>query len=311
MKCLLILLFLGLFDAKTQEYDETELSQRLMEFMEELESEVYPMPNTADERIRQDVYPMPNVDPNTGERILQDTRGQLGIANVYPMPNVEIPSKLYCSVLPDSPVAGNTEKGCPGANGNQRVTEHICRNDGGVTYAWYAQCCRIKEIRYKPNPFMVAIKKTCVSKTDKFHEECWSAFGCNDNGRNICAACGNHGGQAQYCCGTGTGGKKRIYPKGHNCHNANFDQFNGNHRCVTPAKSQECSSKCDTCKSGGGAGGEAVVNGVCHHWCSTESYCGTSSAYKRGTDCSACVVRDAAAKIMKDAQNALARLGGM
>jgi len=48
-----------------------------------------------------------------------------------------------------------------------------------------------------------------------------------------------------------------------------------------------CPSECKTCQSGGSDGGKAVENGVCHHWCSSVGYCGTSDAYQQ-TNCNGC-----------------------
>jgi len=64
-----------------------------------------------------------------------------------------------------------------------------------------------------------------------------------------------------------------------------------------PKSPGDCPAACQTCKKGGNkdAGGVDLVNGVCTHYCSPWSYCGTSDAHRacadgecQGTDCTKC-----------------------
>jgi hypothetical protein len=52
----------------------------------------------------------------------------------------------------------------------------------------------------------------------------------------------------------------------------------------------ECPTECRFCSAGGNpeSGGVALVDGVCHNWCSPWEKCGTSDAHQKGVDCRKC-----------------------
>ena len=51
-----------------------------------------------------------------------------------------------------------------------------------------------------------------------------------------------------------------------------------------------CPARCKSCKGGGSNDGGMPVNsdGVCEYFCSKYGYCGNTTKYKTGVDCSEC-----------------------
>jgi len=67
---------------------------------------------------------------------------------------------------------------------------------------------------------------------DGYHQECKTKGMCTDNGKKICAWCGQHKGELMYCCNSGS-----RYAKGHACNGAKFKSGFRSHHCVTPSHS--------------------------------------------------------------------------
>ena len=66
---------------------------------------------------------------------------------------------------------------------------------------------------------------------DNYHQECWTAGGCTDNGASVCAWCGVHEEEEQYCCEG-----SQDYGNGHACENSIFSMNGAGHQCVISSK---------------------------------------------------------------------------
>jgi hypothetical protein len=67
---------------------------------------------------------------------------------------------------------------------------------------------------------------------DQYHEECWTAFGCKDDGATACSACMLHDGKEMYCCN-----KHTTYADSHACKNSVFANH-VYHQCVTEGEAE-------------------------------------------------------------------------
>jgi len=65
---------------------------------------------------------------------------------------------------------------------------------------------------------------------DRFHEECWTAGGCTDDGAAVCPWCGTHEGEHMRCCR-----RDWTYATGHPCFEVRFSDVSNQHRCVSQA----------------------------------------------------------------------------
>jgi len=117
------------------------------------------------------------------------------------------------------------------ANANEGSTEKLattwCRRRRGTRRRRWS-CRRRRAPR-------ATVKK---APKDGHHQECWTAGGCKDNGKNFCPWCGQHNGALMYCCGKGT-----TYSKTHACSGATFNQKLATHHCVAPGKTSTASTK--------------------------------------------------------------------
>jgi len=81
-----------------------------------------------------------------------------------------------------------------------------------------------------PTPRPTPVPTPAPTPADRYHEECWIAGGCSDDGAGLCSWCGTHSGSAMYCCR-----RDWTYEAGHHCHGADFGPA-GDHRCVVEAE---------------------------------------------------------------------------